>query len=108
MQERQETGDESPQKKDGEQHDPAVSKSVYKGGAKLKHFFTHLKNESESPYFSCLVYKCGRKFKAQIQIDRVQHYLGLFDNEIEAAIAYDTHARVRWCCPDNMFCKYLT
>jgi len=40
------------------------------------------------------VYRCGKKFKAQIQIERVQHYLGLYDSEIEAAIAYDNHARI--------------
>eukprot|EP01032_Pedospumella_encystans_P009128 gene9128-10775_t len=40
------------------------------------------------------VYKCGNKFKAQIQISRVQHYLGLFDDEVQAALAYDNHARI--------------
>uniref|UniRef100_A0A7S3HQU0 AP2/ERF domain-containing protein n=1 Tax=Spumella elongata TaxID=89044 RepID=A0A7S3HQU0_9STRA len=40
------------------------------------------------------VYKCGNKFKAQIQISRVQHYLGLFDDELQAALAYDNHARI--------------
>lgn len=38
------------------------------------------------------VYKSGRGFKAQIQLQRRQHYLGTFATEEEAARAYDAKA----------------
>lgn len=38
------------------------------------------------------VYKCGKRWKAQLQSQGVQFYLGSFESEIEAARAYDLKA----------------
>lgn len=38
------------------------------------------------------VYRCGKKWKTQIQIEGVQHYIGVFDSEELAASAYEEAA----------------
>lgn len=70
-------------------------RSKFKGGIyfKLMNIFVFLKHIIEYIY---LVFKCGRRYKAQIQINKAQHYLGVYDTELEAAIAYDDHARVSY------------
>ena len=39
------------------------------------------------------VYKCGKKWKSQIQIRGQQIYLGVFDTELEAAESFDDAVR---------------
>jgi len=36
------------------------------------------------------VYRCGKKWKSQIQINGIQHYIGVFDTQEEAAAEYNS------------------
>ena len=36
------------------------------------------------------VYRCGKKWKSQIQINGIQHYIGIFDTQEEAAAEYNS------------------
>jgi hypothetical protein len=76
---------------------------MYKGGKKFYLQAPTISWNSIHLFFK--VFKCGKKFKAQIQTHGVQHYLGLYDTEEEAARAYDNHARVS-LSGYHSFCNY--
>jgi hypothetical protein len=44
-----------------------------------------------SGYKGVYYYKAGDKYKAQIQVNKIQYYLGLFPTPVEGAIAYNNY-----------------
>jgi hypothetical protein len=49
-----------------------------------------------SQYKGVCWHKRGGKWQATIRIDGIQTYLGMFDDEVEAALTYDHHARIEY------------
>jgi len=54
------------------------------------------KQNCTSKYKGVSLHRSSKKFMALIKIGKKQRYLGLFTNEIEAAQAYDTYAKLHF------------